>query len=88
LNDKVSISYQVTTEAGPGGVVSARDFIFIFKSDFKGAAFVQGGCSVDYPGPKDSKIVRSGVDVRISKIFLFAKSICKFGSAYTSVVIN
>ena len=29
------ITYQVTTEAGPGGVVSARDFIFIAKSSEK-----------------------------------------------------
>ena len=58
LTDKVSISYQVTAEGGPGGVVSARDFIFIAKADYKGDAFVQGGCSVEYPGPKDSKIVR------------------------------
>ena len=58
INDKVAISYQVTAEGGPGGIVSARDFIFIFKTDFKGDAFVQGGMSVEYPGPKDSKIVR------------------------------
>jgi hypothetical protein len=48
----------VTAEGGPGGIVSARDFIFIFKTDFKGDAFVQGGMSVEYPGPKDAKIVR------------------------------
>ena len=57
LNDHVSISYQVTAEGG-GGVVSARDFIFIYKNMMKGNTFVQGGCSVDYPGPKSSKIVR------------------------------
>jgi hypothetical protein len=34
LNDKVSISYQVTAEGGPGGIVSSRDFIFIFKVDY------------------------------------------------------
>jgi len=33
LNDKVFISYQVTAAGGPGGVVSARDFILIFKMD-------------------------------------------------------
>jgi hypothetical protein len=59
LNDKVKISYQVTTEAGPGGIVSARDFIFIYKSEFKGKDFMQGGCSVEYPGPKNTKIVRA-----------------------------
>ena len=48
----------MTAEGGPGGVVSARDFIYIFKTAFNGDAFVQGGMSVDYPGPKDSKIVR------------------------------
>ena len=58
LSDKVAISYQVTAEGGPGGVVSARDFIFIFKNEYNGDAYVQGGCSVDFPGPKSSKIVR------------------------------
>ena len=49
----------MTAEGGPGGIVSARDFIFIFKNDYKGDAYVQGGCSVDVPGaPKSSKIVR------------------------------
>ncbi|XP_059089421.1 stAR-related lipid transfer protein 3-like [Tigriopus californicus] len=59
LNDKVAISYQVTAAGGPNGVVSARDFIFIFKNEYKGDAYVQGGCSVDIPGPKSSKVVRA-----------------------------
>ena len=53
------ISYQVTTEAGPGGVVSARDFIFIGKSEKRGNTWMEGGVSVEYPGPKTSKIVRA-----------------------------
>lgn len=59
FDNGVKISYQVTTEAGPGGVVSARDFIFIYKCDQKGDVWMQGGCSVEYPGPKSSKIVRA-----------------------------
>ncbi len=58
LNDKVAISYQVTAKGGPGGVVSPRDFVFLFKTEYHGDTFVQGGCSVDFPGPKSSKIVR------------------------------
>ena len=58
-NSTARISYQVTTEAGPGGVVSARDFIYIYKSDYRGKDWMQGGVSVEYPGPKSSKIVRA-----------------------------
>ncbi len=55
----MAISYQVTAEGG-GGIVSSRDFILVFKSDYKDGAYVQGGCSVEYPGaPKSSKIVRA-----------------------------
>lgn len=53
------VTYQVTTEAGPGGVVSARDFIFIAKSEKRGNTWMEGGVSVEYPGPKTSKIVRA-----------------------------
>ncbi len=53
------ISYQVTTEAGPGGIVSARDFIFLYKYEKRGHEWMQGGVSVEYPGPKSSKIVRA-----------------------------
>ena len=53
------ISYQVTTEAGPGGIVSARDFIFLYKYEKRGNEWMQGGVSVEYPGPKSSKIVRA-----------------------------
>ena len=52
------ITYQVTTE-GPGGVVSARDFILISKAEKRGNEWMQGGCSVEYPGPQSSKIVRA-----------------------------
>lgn len=57
-NSNAKISYQVTTEAGPGGVVSARDFIFIGKAEKRGSAWMEGGVSIEYPGPKTSKIVR------------------------------
>lgn len=58
-NCNAKISYQVTTEAGPGGMVSARDFIFLYKYEKRGNEWMQGGVSVDYPGPKSSKIVRA-----------------------------
>ena len=57
-NSTVKISYQITTEAA-GGMVSARDFIFIYKSARKDNEWMEGGCSVDYPGPKEKKIVRA-----------------------------
>ena len=59
FSNGAKISYQVTTEAGPGGVVSARDFIFIGKSEKRGNTWMEGGVSVEYPGPKTSKIVRA-----------------------------
>jgi len=60
VTDEVTISYQVTAAGGPGDIVSARDFILIFKLGFKDDIFVQAGCSIDYPdGPKNSKVVRA-----------------------------
>ena len=58
LPNNVRISYQITTEAA-GGMVSARDFIFIYKNGRRDGTWMEGGCSVDYPGPKDKKIVRA-----------------------------
>ena len=55
----VKISYQVTPESGPGGVVSSRDFILAYKQVHKGNEWMEGGCSVDYPGPTSSKFVRA-----------------------------
>ncbi len=57
LNDKVSIFYQVMDG---GGVISARDFVFIGKNDYKDGIYVQGSCSVDYPDCAEvPKIVRA-----------------------------
>jgi len=59
LSDTVAISYQVTADGG-GGLVSARDFIYVSKTGYEGEIFVMGGCSVDYKdGPSSSKIVRA-----------------------------
>jgi len=59
LNDEVEISYQVTA-AGPGDIVSARDFIFVMKNGHRNGSFVQLGQSIEYPSaPKESKIVRA-----------------------------
>ena len=52
---------QVTTPAGPGDMVSARDFFMIYKAEKRGDTWMQGGCSIEYPdGPKtDKKNVRA-----------------------------
>ena len=55
----VKVSYQVTPESGPGGVISSRDFILVVKQGRKGNEWMEGGCSVDYPGPESSKFVRA-----------------------------
>ena len=76
LNDSVGISYQViktlschyddklklpqvTTDAA-GGMVSSRDFVYLFKIGYEGDSWVMGGKSVDYKdAPKASGIVRA-----------------------------
>ena len=55
----VKVSYQVTPESGPGGVISSRDFILVVKQGRKGNEWMEGGCSVDYPGPENTKFVRA-----------------------------
>ena len=56
--DNAKISYQMTMPAGPAGVVSARDFIMIYKSEKRGNTWMQGGISVDYAdGPKSPENV-------------------------------
>ena len=59
--DNAKISYQMTQPAGPAGVISARDFIMIYKSEKRGKTWMQGGVSVDYAdGPKSpSNVVRA-----------------------------
>ena len=42
MDDGVKISYQITKEAGPGGIVSSRDFILIYKIGRKGDGWMQG----------------------------------------------
>jgi len=59
ISDTVAISYQITTDAA-GGMVSARDFIYLSKVGYEGDDFVMGGKSVEFEnGPKNSKIVRA-----------------------------
>ncbi len=53
-SDSVVLSYQVTAEGGGASkIVSARDFIYVFKTVYKEEQgkkiFFQGGKSVDYP---------------------------------------
>ena len=45
-NTNATISYQVTTPAGPGDMVSARDFFMIYKAEKRGDMWMQGGCSI------------------------------------------
>merc|ERR1712021_281391 len=59
INDSVQISYQVTTEAA-GGLVSARDFVYLAKVAMEpGDVWVMGGCSVESSdAPVSKKYVR------------------------------
>ena len=47
LSDDVAISYQITTDAA-GGMVSAREFIFLSQEGDKGDQFIMGGKSVEF----------------------------------------
>jgi len=59
INNEVAITYQVTSDGG-GGMVSARDFVYVSKKAYKGAVFVMGGRSVEFKeAPSSSKIVRA-----------------------------
>ena len=51
--------YLKVTSEGGGGMVSARDFVYVSKKAYNGNVFVMGGKSVDYnDAPKSGKIVR------------------------------
>ena len=54
LDDNVKVSYQVTTEGG-GGIVSARDFVYGFKTMTKDNTFVIGGMSVEVADQPEQK---------------------------------
>merc|ERR1711887_177538 len=57
LRDTVAISYQITTDAA-GGMVSARDFIYISKVGYDGEEFIMGGKSVEMEdGPKSCDFI-------------------------------
>merc|ERR1712106_192138 len=59
LSDDVIISYQVTTDGG-GGLVSARDFVFISKKGYEGEVFIAGGKSIEFKdAPSGGKLVRA-----------------------------
>jgi len=59
LSDDCAISYQVTADGG-GGMVSARDFVYVSKKGYEGEIFVMGGKSVEFKdAPSSSKIVRA-----------------------------
>jgi len=52
VNDQVNVTYQVTAGQGP---VSSRDFVLVFKSEWRGDVFVQAGRSVEWPNAPTSK---------------------------------
>jgi len=59
ISDDCAISYQVTSDGG-GGMVSARDFVYVSKKGFEGEVFVMGGKSVEFKdAPSSGKIVRA-----------------------------
>ena len=59
LTDDIAISYQITTDAA-GGMVSARDFIYLSQVGYEGEQLIMGGKSVEFEnGPRSSKIVRA-----------------------------
>ena len=52
-------SIKVTTDAA-GGMVSSRDFVYLYKIGQEGDSWVMGGESVDYKeAPSSNKIVRA-----------------------------
>merc|ERR1711936_200875 len=62
VNKNCVISYQVTSDGG-GGLVSARDFVYVSKKGYDGATFVMGGQSVEFKdAPAKGKIVRAHND--------------------------
>merc|ERR1711893_511899 len=59
INKDCVISYQVTSDGG-GGMVSARDFVYVSKKTNQGEVFIMGGRSVDFKdAPSSNKIVRA-----------------------------
>ena len=47
------------TSGGGGGMVSARDFVYVSKKGYHGNVFVMGGKSVEFKdAPSSGKIVR------------------------------
>jgi len=59
ISDTVGITYQMTTDAA-GGMVSSRDFVYLYKIGQEGDSWVMGGESVDYKeAPSSNKIVRA-----------------------------
>ena len=54
LDGDVKVSYQVTSEGG-GGIVSARDFVYGFKTLEKDGTFTIGGMSVEVAEKPEQK---------------------------------
>merc|ERR1712183_134866 len=54
LSGDVKVSYQVTSEGG-GGIVSARDFVYGFKTVVKDGTFTMGGISVEVADQPEEK---------------------------------
>merc|ERR1712183_1164269 len=54
LDGDVKVSYQVTSEGG-GGIVSARDFVYGFKTLVKDGTYTMGGISVEVADQPEEK---------------------------------
>ena len=59
------IFYQVTKTAGPGDLVSARDWFLISRIQMRGNVWFQGGCSVEYPGGPTGAILLRFFPIRL-----------------------
>lgn len=59
ITDNIGITYQVTTDAA-GGMVSSRDFVYLYKISQEERSWVMGGKSTEYSeAPSKSGVVRA-----------------------------
>ena len=73
------ITYQVTAAAGPGDIVSSRDFVLVIKAGYKGDIYLRAGCSIDYPAkPETSNVVRAWNGPTGITIKLMEEGKCEF----------
>ena len=79
---------QVTSEGG-GGMVSARDFVYVSRKGWEGETFVMGGRSVEYESaPKPSKEPDLNIDNLKGVVVLVVAGECEihWAAGYRSCV--